>query len=63
MNFFSATNEQVLRQKMDTRTIAEQEREILYLRRRLEKLGAARAQAAAQPAPVILSRTQASLAA
>ncbi|MBX3740293.1 MAG: hypothetical protein KF712_04835 [Akkermansiaceae bacterium] len=63
MNFLSSSNEQIIRQKMDTRTIAEQEREILYLRRRLEKLSAARAEAAVQPAPVILSGTQASLAA
>ena len=63
MNFLSSSNEQLIRQKMDTRTIAEQEREILYLRRRLEKLSAARAGAAAQPAAVILSGTQPSLAA
>ena len=63
MNFTYASNEEVLRQKMDSRTIAEQEREIQYLRRRLEKLSAARTGKTVRPAPVIHSSTQPSLAA
>jgi len=65
MNFTASTrqDDQTLRLKMDSRTLAEQECEIRYIRRRLEKLAAARTGNAVKPAPVVMSSTQPSLAA
>ena len=58
----SANREQQLRLKMDQRTVVEQECEIRYLRRRLEKL-AAKTATALQAGPVMALPVEASLAA
>jgi NADH:ubiquinone oxidoreductase subunit D len=54
----SARREHELRLKMDQRTVVEQECEIRYLRRRLEKL-AEKAATSLQPAPLMPVRAAA----